>query len=123
MPIEWWGPAFVFASRNGTGLERKTARAALDRATKAAELTAPKPTLHDLRHSHASMLFALDHNLVAIQRRLGHRKPDTTLRVYTNGVTTKHNEATSATNSTNSSTQANSHSGQTTATSAPQTAP
>ena len=74
--------AFVFASRNGTGLERKTARAALDRATKAAKLAAPKPTLHDLRHSHASMLFALDHNLVAIQRRLGHRKPDTTLRVY-----------------------------------------
>jgi len=74
--------AFVFASRNGTGLERKTARAALDRATKAAKLAAPKPTLHDLRHSHASMLCALDHHLVAIQRRLGHRKPDTTLRVY-----------------------------------------
>jgi integrase len=74
--------AFVFASRNGTGLERKVARAALDRAAKAAKLAAPKPTLHDLRHSHASMMFALDHNLVAIQRRLGHRKPDTTLRVY-----------------------------------------
>jgi len=74
--------AFVFATRTGTGLERKVARAALDRAVKAAKLAAPKPTLHDLRHSHASMLFALDHNLVAIQRRLGHRKPDTTLRVY-----------------------------------------
>lgn len=74
--------AFVFATRNETGLERKTARAALDRAAKAAKLTAPKPTLHDLRHSHASMLIALDFNLVDIQRRLGHRKPDTTLRVY-----------------------------------------
>jgi integrase len=74
--------AFVFASRNGTGLERKVARAALDRAVKAAQLAAPKPTLHDLRHSHASMLIALDYNLVEIQRRLGHRKPDTTLRVY-----------------------------------------
>ena len=42
----------------------------------------PKPTLHDLRHSHASMLIALDYNLVDVQRRLGHRKPDTTLRVY-----------------------------------------
>jgi integrase len=75
--------ALVFASRNETGLERKTARAALDRAVKAAGLAAPKPTLHDLRHSHASMLIALDHNLVDIQRRLGHRKPDTTLRIYT----------------------------------------
>src|SRR5207237_9941021 len=74
--------AFVFASRNGTGLERKTARAALDRAFKAANLPAPKPTLHDLRHSHASMLIALDYNLVEIQHRLGHRKPATTLRVY-----------------------------------------
>src|SRR5207237_4000830 len=72
--------AFVFATRNETGLERKVARAALDRAVKAAKLAAPKPTLHDLRHSHASMLFALDQNLVAIQRRPGHRKPDTTLR-------------------------------------------
>jgi integrase len=58
------------------------ARAALDRAVKAAKLAAPKPTLHDLRHSHVSMLFALDHNLVAIQRRVGHKKPDTTLRIY-----------------------------------------
>lgn len=74
--------ALVFASRNETGLERKTVRAALDRAFKAAKLPEPKPTLHDLRHSHASMLIALDHNLVDIQRRLGHRKPDTTLRIY-----------------------------------------
>jgi integrase len=28
------------------------------------------------------MLIALDYNLVTIQRRLGHRKPDTTLKVY-----------------------------------------
>jgi hypothetical protein len=28
------------------------------------------------------MLIALDCNLVDVQRRLGHRKPDTTLRVY-----------------------------------------
>jgi integrase len=75
--------AFVFASRNETGLERKTARTALNRAATAANLADPKPTLHDLRHSHASMLIALDYNLVDIQHRLGHRKPDTTLRIYT----------------------------------------
>jgi integrase len=74
--------ALVFASRKETGLERKTARAALDRAARAAGISAPKPTLHDLRHSHASMLIALDHSLVDIQHRLGHRKPDTTLRIY-----------------------------------------
>ena len=45
-------------------------------------LAAPEPSLHDLRHSHASMLIALDVPVVDVQRRLGHRKPDTTLRVY-----------------------------------------
>jgi integrase len=75
--------AFVFASRNGTGLERKTARAILQRATKAAGIATPHPSLHDLRHSHASMLIALDYNVVDVQRRLGHRDPNTTLRVYT----------------------------------------
>jgi integrase len=74
--------AFVFATRNSTGLERKVARGALDRAVKNAGIAAPKPTLHDLRHSHASMLIALGYTLVDVQRRLGHRKPDTTLRVY-----------------------------------------
>jgi integrase len=74
--------ALVFASRNGTGLERKVAREALKRAARAAGLAAPEPSLHDLRHSHASMLIALDVPVVDVQRRLGHRKPDTTLRVY-----------------------------------------
>jgi integrase len=72
----------VFASRSGGGLERKVAREALKRAVKAAGIAPPEPTLHDLRHSHASMLIAMDVPLVDVQRRLGHRKPDTTLRVY-----------------------------------------
>jgi integrase len=74
--------AYVFASRNGTGLERKTARSALQRAVASAGLDLPHPTLHDLRHTHASMLIALDVSVVDIQHRLGHRKPDTTLRIY-----------------------------------------
>ena len=74
--------ALVFASRTGTGLERKVAREALKRAVKAAGIAASEPALHDLRHSHASMLIALDVPVVDVQRRLGHRKPDTTLRVY-----------------------------------------
>ena len=38
--------------------------------------------MHDLRRSHASMLIALDHSVVDVQRRLGHRTPDITLRIY-----------------------------------------
>jgi integrase len=74
--------AFVFASDTGTGLERKVARAALQRASNNAGITAPHPTLHDLRHSHASMLIARGYSLTQIQQRLGHRKPDTTLKIY-----------------------------------------
>src|SRR6266511_5575015 len=74
--------ALVFASRNETGLVRKVAREALKRAVKTAQLAPPEPTLHDLRHSHASMLIALDVSVVDVQCRLGHRKPDTPLRVY-----------------------------------------
>jgi integrase len=74
--------SFVFASDTGSGLERKVARAALQRASNNAALTAPHPTLHDLRHSHASMLIARGYRLTEIQQRLGHRKPDTTLKIY-----------------------------------------
>jgi len=74
--------ALVFASRNGSGLMRKVTREALKRSAKAAKLATPEPTLHDLRHTHASMLIALDFSVVDVQRRLGHRKPDTTLRIY-----------------------------------------
>jgi integrase len=74
--------SFVFASRTGRALERKVVRAALRRASRAADLAKPYPTLHDLRHSHASMMIALGVPVVEVQHRLGHRTPDTTLRVY-----------------------------------------
>jgi integrase len=83
---------------------RKVAREALNRAVKLADLATPKPTLHDLRHSHASMLIAMDFSVVDVQRRLGHRKPDTTLRsTRTNGNTARHNEAKPANRSVGSS--------------------
>jgi integrase len=37
---------------------------------------------HALRHTHASMLIDADVNVVKISKRLGHGKPDVTLRVY-----------------------------------------
>ena len=74
--------ALIFASNNGNGLERKVVRNALKRASKAANLPTPHPTLHDLRHSHASMLIALAYSVVDVQHRLGHQNPDTTLRIY-----------------------------------------
>ncbi len=38
--------------------------------------------IHDLRHSHASMLLKQGVNVTAVSKRLGHSSPATTLRVY-----------------------------------------
>ena len=42
----------------------------------------PEITFHALRHSHASQLIDAGVDIVTISRRLGHAKPDITLRVY-----------------------------------------
>lgn len=41
-----------------------------------------KIRVHDLRHSHASLLIEMNINPVAISRRLGHEKVETTLNIY-----------------------------------------
>ncbi len=38
--------------------------------------------LHDARHTHASLLIASGADIVAISRRLGHKDPSITLRIY-----------------------------------------
>jgi integrase len=42
----------------------------------------PEMTFHMLRHTHASQLIDQGVDIVTISRRLGHAKPDITLRVY-----------------------------------------
>jgi len=42
----------------------------------------PDVTFHGLRHSHASQLIDAGVDIVTISRRLGHAKPDITLRIY-----------------------------------------
>lgn len=39
-------------------------------------------TIHDLRHSHASNLFAQKIDYITISKRLGHNSPQTTLNIY-----------------------------------------
>lgn len=48
-------------------------------------------TVHDLRHSHASLLIHLDVNILAISERLGHENIQTTLNIYTH-IYQKHKE-------------------------------
>jgi integrase len=42
----------------------------------------PAVTFHALRHTHASQLIDAGVDIVTISKRLGHAKPDITLRVY-----------------------------------------
>ena len=42
----------------------------------------PEITFHSLRHSHVSQFIANGVDIVTISKRLGHAKPDITLRIY-----------------------------------------
>jgi integrase len=48
----------------------------------ARSIGAPEVTFHALRHTHASQLIDAGVDIVTISKRLGHAKPDITLRVY-----------------------------------------
>jgi len=39
-------------------------------------------TFHGLRHTHASQLISEGVDIVTVSKRLGHAKPDITLRIY-----------------------------------------
>ena len=55
----------------GQNLKRATARSGL-----------PEIRIHDLRHSHASMLIDMKFSIKEISDRLGHESPETTWKVY-----------------------------------------
>lgn len=46
----------------------------------------PGVRFHDLRHTHATLLFANNIDAVAVASRLGHAKADTTLRIYAHAL-------------------------------------
>ena len=47
-----------------------------------ASIGTPEVTFHALRHTHASQLIDEGVDIVTISKRLGHAKPDITLRIY-----------------------------------------
>lgn len=66
-------PLFIYCTRSRLAYR-------LDEAARKAGLE--KIRLHDLRHSHASMLINLGINILAISKRLGHDDIKTTLNIY-----------------------------------------
>lgn len=75
----------VFTSRAGARIQSqhftyRVWRPALERA--AGEGLTKRPRVHDLRHTHASLLLGAGVPIIAVQRRLGHRSITTTVDTY-----------------------------------------
>ena len=75
---------FVFCGAVGRPLHfRNVQRRGMDGAIERAkpDFGKRRPTMHDLRHSVASLLIAQGLDVVFVSRQLGHANPATTLRV------------------------------------------
>jgi integrase len=72
--------ALLFTNLDGGPLSPNAVSAAW--ADFAESIGMPTLTFHALRHSHASQLIDAGVDIVTISKRLGHAKPDITLRIY-----------------------------------------
>ena len=66
----------------------------MERGSKAAGVK--KIRIHDLRHSHASLLIEMGFSPLLISERLGHENVETTLSVYSHLYPNKHGEVAAA---------------------------
>jgi integrase len=95
-----WGPAYVdeeglvFTWENGspvlpdylTKVWIKVQRAVGERLVKAELEPLPRLTLHELRHSHATILLRAGVPVHIVAKRLGHKDPSVTLNVYADAI-------------------------------------
>jgi integrase len=72
--------ALLFANIESKPLSPNAVSAAW--ADFATSIGVPEVTFHALRHTHASQLIDAGVDIVTISKRLGHSKPDITLRIY-----------------------------------------
>jgi integrase len=72
--------ALVFGTWQGKARSPNSLTKEWRAAVKTAEM--PAVTLHSLRHTHASYLIAVGHDVLTISRRMGHGSPTITLGVY-----------------------------------------
>jgi integrase len=72
--------ALLFSHLNGEPIRTTVVSKRWMRCARAIGM--PEITFHALRHTHASALIDAGVDIVTISKRLGHKKPDVTLRVY-----------------------------------------
>ncbi len=74
------GHQFVFSNATGAPVSRREALRALNATEKRAEL--PKYTLHELRHTFASVLIAQGELPTFVASQMGHADPGVTMKTY-----------------------------------------
>ena len=80
----WRGSGLVFTSTIGTPLDDANVRKDFYQILKKAEL--PRMRIHDLRHSFATLLFALGEHPKVVQEMLGHSQVSLTLDTYSHVI-------------------------------------
>lgn len=79
-PGQWPAHDLVFAYQDGTAYHPDFLSRAFHSQVKKAKL--PEIRLHDLRHTHASILLAAGTPIKVVSERLGHSTPEFTMKVY-----------------------------------------
>ena len=77
-------PLWVFPSREGTALEERNVRHVFTRLLEKAQLRQMR--IHDLRHTHATLLLQAGAPITYVSQQLGHRDASITLPVYAHCV-------------------------------------
>jgi integrase len=78
----WPDHGLVFTLEDGTPLNPAHVSRWFNRHVKAAGKDVPRIRLHDLRHTHASLLLAAGVPVKVVSERLGHATPGFTMNVY-----------------------------------------
>jgi integrase len=76
------GDELLFTGRNGARVAHQNFHGRVRTPLRAVLPEHRRPTIHDLRHTHASMLIKAGVPLPVIQSRLGHESIQTTIDVY-----------------------------------------
>lgn len=84
MGDRWRGVSRIVCSWDGTPLHHDTPSKQFRRFADKHGFEGVR--FHDLRHTHATLLFASNIDAVAVASRLGHAKADTTLRTYAHAL-------------------------------------
>lgn len=82
---------FIFVDELGNPIPRSTIHNTMVQITERMYGEGNHLSIHELRHTHASLLFQADVPLKAISSRLGHKDTNVTERVYTH-LTEKYHE-------------------------------